>query len=559
MTNRLARHLRSSAARGADALGLGHHVSSGDFASDLRRLARRSAPAPGSTLTNPVLFTNVRGIALHPCWIPALLASALRLRDVGGVALLCDGALPVCETACANDYSDPSELLDEQRPRGCSTCFGVARTLVEAMGMPWIPLSRYVRRGDREHSEKAAELLVDLQPSRADLWTYSDLPLGEHVLSSLYRYFLVGELEDSATARRVSHRYASAAALLNLAMERAFLDLQPRRVVAHHGIYLIGGVARETARKLSIPFAAWDAAYRANSVIFSHGDTYHRALPDEPTSDWENRELSPDEQRTLRDYLDSKRTGSLDYVTYNPRAVHEEAALRDEFGIAPSLKCATLFTNVAWDGRVHGKNELFNGPLEWLVQTVDALCRAHPTAKIIVRVHPAEIRNPDWRSNQRADDVLRQRLTPLPTNVVIVPPEHPASSYTLAEIADVSLVYSSKMGLEVLAMGKPVIIAGDALFSGQGIGVEPRDVESYWQALSRAFDLPPATRDQMTRIERYAFHFFFRRVMQLPVPHRNPMVGLRPIRTFSDLVPGRYESLDCLCLGLSRGTPFRLA
>ena len=37
----------------------------------------------------------------------------------------------------------------------------------------------------------------------------------------------------------------------------------------------------------------WNIAYRAGSFIFSHDDTYHFTLMDEPTSVWEDLPWSP--------------------------------------------------------------------------------------------------------------------------------------------------------------------------------------------------------------------------------------------------------------------------
>jgi hypothetical protein len=62
----------------------------------------------------------------------------------------------------------------------------------------------------------------------------------------------------------------------------------------------------------------------------------------------------------------------------------------------------------------------------------------------------------------------------------------------------------------------------------------------------------------VSRARKYAYHFFFRRM--IPVDQVEP-TGSQPqfriaIRSVDDLLPERSAGLDVICDGILRGTPF---
>ena len=63
--------------------------------------------------------------------------------------------------------------------------------------------------------------------------------------------------------------------------------------------------------------STWNVAYRKRRFIFSHDDTYHHTLMSEPSSHWENNELSPAQEQDLMQYLASRREGMFDWIVFH--------------------------------------------------------------------------------------------------------------------------------------------------------------------------------------------------------------------------------------------------
>jgi hypothetical protein len=179
--------------------------------------------------------------------------------------------------------------------------------------------------------------------------------------------------------------------------------------------------------------------------------------------------------------------------------------------------------------------------------------------QLLIRVHPAEIsgfppsRQPILRE-------LHQRLPRLAANVVVVPPESGMSTYALMSLCNAAIIYGTKMGVELTSVGLPVIVAGEAWIRNKGLTYDASSPAEYFRILAQ---LPFPARlgpVQLARARRYAYHFFFNRM--IPLPFVEPKAGYPIYRlkldTLSKLLPGQSRGLDTICDGILNRQPFVL-
>jgi hypothetical protein len=162
-------------------------------------------------------------------------------------------------------------------------------------------------------------------------------------------------------------------------------------------------------------------------------------------------------------------------------------------------------------------------------------------------------------SRQPIADAIKSAYPKLPKNVALIKPGENVSTYQLAGASDAAIIYATKTGIELAARGIPVIVAGEAWLRGKGIGFDCDDAEAYERLLA---SLPFRKRldDERTmRAQKYAYHFFFRRMIPMPglIRTRMPVVPYEiaplDIEVFAQ---GAWAPLDCVCDGLLKGTPF---
>jgi hypothetical protein len=155
---------------------------------------------------------------------------------------------------------------------------------------------------------------------------------------------------------------------------------------------------------------------------------------------------------------------------------------------------------------------------------------------------------------------LRKRIPRLASNIVVVPPESDMSTYALMSLCNAALIYGTKMGVELTSVGLPVIVAGEAWIRNKGLTYDATSPAEYFDLL-RA--LPFSGRLDAPRVERarrYAYHFFFNRM--IPLPFIDPKGGYPIYRLklerLTDLLPGVSAGLDTICAGILGGRPYVL-
>jgi hypothetical protein len=194
--------------------------------------------------------------------------------------------------------------------------------------------------------------------------------------------------------------------------------------------------------------------------------------------------------------------------------------------------------------------------LDWLVQTVRYF-ETRPDLQLLMRVHPAEISGFPV-SRQPILGELAKQIPVLPANVIVVPPESGLSTYGLMSLCNAAIIYGTKMGVELSSVGLPIIVAGEAWIRNKGLTSDASTPAEYFRLLD---GLPVAGRlpdAQIARARRYAYHFFFNRM--IPLPFIEPKAGYPIYRLKLDsldpLKPGATPGLDVICDGILHQRPF---
>jgi len=339
--------------------------------------------------------------------------------------------------------------------------------------------------------------------------------VGEHALAGVLRFYARGTLEMTAPQQAILRRFTEAGILTAEVMLRLFDRVRYDAVVTHHGIYSPMGIVAAVCRSRGIELVTWNPAYRKNCFIFSRGETYHHTLMTEPVSQWEKMTFGSKEEQHIDEYLKSRWYGSKDWIWFHEKPFFDIAAIEKEIGIDFKVKpTVAILTNVFWDAQLHYPENVFADMREWLIETIRYF-GTRSDVQAVVRIHPAEVRG-TVPSRQLMDDEIKKVFPTLPQNVFVVGPTSDVSTYALAEQCDAAVIYGTKTGVELTAMGIPVIVAGEAWIKNKEITIDPKDKASYFAALAT---LPFGRRlsaDIVQRAKKYAYHFFFRRMIPIP-------------------------------------------
>jgi hypothetical protein len=503
-----------------------------------------------------VLMASAIGSYAHAVTLESALAAALTFRGAEVHALLCDTEMPACAECEASLYPNLAAFVEHGPRRDlCRDCLWPAERVYRQLG---VRVHRYSDWLTTEERAEAAHIARTLPFEQIEGFRVHDLAIGEHAYAGALRFFATGSLDEEPLGEAVLRRYLEAALLTMFASRRLMRTVGFTSAVFTHGIYVPWGIVGEVARQERVHVSTWNVAYRKRRFIFSHDDTYHHTLMTEPREHWEDMPLPPAREAELLDYLKSRREGLFDWIVFHRATKQDPGEIARQVGIDPSRPVIGLLTNVSWDAQLHYPANAFPSMLEWLVQTCEYFA-ARPELQLLIRVHPAEIsgfppsRQPILRE-------LAKRIPVLPPHIIVVGPESGLSTYGLMSACNAAIIYGTKMGVELTSVGIPVIVAGEAWIRNKGLTHDASTPAEYFRILDR---LPFAERlgpEQLARARRYAYHFFFNRM--IPLPFIDPKAGYPIYRLKLDrleqLLPGASAGLDTICDGILGKGPFVL-
>ncbi len=498
-----------------------------------------------------VLIATSTGLYNHATVCDAAIGAALHARGADVDILLCDGAIPACQMSKLTRL-DAANLANSGQRQLCEQCFALGTQAFKDLP---VTLRHYSEWLSAEARSTAAAVAAETPFAEIPTFTWQGLSVGEHAYAGALRFFARADLAKEPFGEAVLRKYLNAALLTAAAVRNLLRAEKYDVIVTHHGIYVPQGIIVETARQEGVRVVCWNPAYRKHTFIFSHGDTYHHTMISEPSEAWEAVELSPTHQSDLLTYLQSRRSGSDDWISFHDRPRENIDAVLAELGLNRAKPYVALLTSVVWDAQLHYRSNAFPNMLSWIFETIDYFA-LRPELQLVIRVHPAEVRGA-IPSRQKVADEIAEGYPRLPPNVFIVGPDHQASTYALSENANAVLIYNTKAGAEMASLGCTVIVAGEAWIRGKGFTLDASNPGEYRALLDQLPVAKGLTQEQQARAMRYAYHFFFRRM--IPLPFIQAVSRYRYVAQFTtpdDLAPGRFPGLDIVCDGILNQTPF---
>jgi len=232
-------------------------------------------------------------------------------------------------------------------------------------------------------------------------------------------------------------------------------------------------------------------------------------------------ELANSERRELESMFAARRSGKQwgQFARQWQSAPSQGSRkIAERLGLDLSRPIALLCTNVVGDSLALNRQLFTSGMAEWL--TVTAKHFESPDAgQLVVRVHPGEMLG----AGHPSTEIVRTALPDLPPHVHLVGPDSDINTYDLIELADMGLVYTSTVGLEMAMAGIPVIVAGNTHYRGKGFTTDPGSVEDYLIAIDCALASDEARlgEDRRELAARYAYRFFY----EYPFPFPWHLIG----------------------------------
>jgi len=297
---------------------------------------------------------------------------------------------------------------------------------------------------------------------------------------------------------------------------------KPDVVIVPNGTIQEFGVVYEVAKFLDIQVVTYEFGDQRQRIWISQDQKVMRQDTNDLWESCKEKTLSKAEADRIHELFESRRKASVwknfSRLWQQVPAKGSEIA-REELGLDERM-VVLLATNVLGDSLTLGREVFTNSMEEWLERTLQYFA-GRPDLQLVIRVHPGE----KLIHGQSMVDVINRVLPKLPEHIHVIGPEEEVNTYDLIAAADLGLVYTTTVGLEMAMSGVPVIVVGDTHYRGKGFTLDPDSWVKFYKLLKAVVENPDEFKLEEKQIEAawaYAYRFFF----DFPQPYPWHLVSL---------------------------------
>jgi hypothetical protein len=345
-------------------------------------------------------------------------------------------------------------------------------------------------------------------------FNFDGIPFGKIVEGSLFRFYKALTFDSSAA------KYAReflATALTNYFQVKMLLQRnQYEAILFSHGIYCTWQPVVELLTRRGIDYVCYDRGKTRGYINVNFNNP-------SPVWDisiaWERylqRELLDSELAQVDKYLHERILQKGDVYAYNfGEKAENMKVVRSTLGIKDGAKVICIFTNLAWDAANVSRDVAFHSPLDCITQTINHF-RGREDVYILIRTHPAE---KVLGTAVSYAEMILELFPELPPNVRIVGPDLNINSFTILELANIGVVHTSTVGLEMAIEGKPVILISETHFRNKGFTFDATSSSDYFQILESQLLTTQLKERQVALAKKYFYLMMFKYQQQAPFEH----------------------------------------
>jgi len=436
----------------------------------------------------------------------------------------------------------------------CRACAAACSRSLERLGIPYAFIGDFVddatRAGLRSLSRRVSW-------DTLDQFSHDGIAIGKNIRSAIIRYLQGHDFPDRD---ELVHEYAYSALVCAEAAKAAYAQFGPDRVFMSHGVYVDWGPALQVALARGLPVAAWMASYLRARFYFRHVEDSVRIdfhnMSTRAWRLWSGRPLTQAQEARLEAFLSDR---YLNKASFDMKRLSEYSGnleeLRRRYRLPDGKRVWGILAHINWDTVSDYAPMAYESFNQWIVDTVRHISRV-PDVIWLVKVHPAE----SWDNPESGVERLLQKTFPhLADNIRVVGAEDHISPLEFFQLIDGGVTVYGTAGLELALMGKPVICAGEAHYGGKGFTYDGLGVDAYRGLLAKAPRIGPLSDAQSDLARRYAYTYFLRRQIPLPVVDDPASEWWRfRLDRRGSLLPGADPFVDLICDRLLEGEDFIL-
>ncbi len=291
---------------------------------------------------------------------------------------------------------------------------------------------------------------------------------------------------------------------------------KPDVVIVPNGTVQEFGILYRVARYLKIPVTTYEFSDQREAFWIAQNAEIMRQDTSDMWKVQQDSKLSNDQLKRIQNMFENRQQAK---VGENFTRKWQNLPSQGSDNVREQLKLdnrpiVLLPTNVLGDSLTLGRQTFTKTMAEFVSRTILYFI-GRPDIQLVIRIHPGEILSREYSMV----DVVKQTLPQLPEYIHVIHPEEKINTYDLVSIADVGLVYTTTVGLEMALQGLPVVVTGQTHYRDRGFTYDPNSWVEYFKLLGSILENPSQFRLSKEKIQlawKYAYHFFYTFPMPFP-------------------------------------------
>ncbi len=282
-----------------------------------------------------------------------------------------------------------------------------------------------------------------------------------------------------------------------------------------NGSILEFGMTFKVGQYLGIPVTTYEYGEQSERIWMAQNADVMRQDTSNLWNAFKDTPLSEAEWERVKEFFSARQGGGLwENFARTWQNIESQGAskVREELGL-DERPLILLPANVLGDSLTLGRHTFSKSMTEWMSRTIEFFAQ-RDDMQFVLRVHPGE--GIGWGLS--VYDILTEKFPDLPENIHILRADAKINTYDLVNTADVGLVFTTTVGMEMAMIGLPVIVTGQTHYRGKGFTLEPNSWDEYFALLEKVIANPKAFAPKREAVEMawtYAYRFFF----QYPQPY----------------------------------------
>jgi hypothetical protein len=281
--------------------------------------------------------------------------------------------------------------------------------------------------------------------------------LTENAIASAKR-FDMSENYDHELAARFQNTYNS---IVELLKNQKNVDL----MIMSHGLYATWGAFRDYCVANKIDYITWGRTYFEKMIGVVKNAAFNEG-PAAYDSVVKVRVVHSEEYVSLLNSLKSRvqngppENDTVNYYGYLSASETNEAESK-LLSEAKGRNIVSIYLSIPWDGTVYGSNGEFRSQKD-LINHVVYIAKKFSNYYFVFRVHPREIEMPEKAASHITEAMNGFSFE----NIKILEPQSDLTSYKLAKISALNILYSGTLAIEFAYAGYPLVVCGKNLVNG---------------------------------------------------------------------------------------------